>query len=74
MKSAEEIFNEGMARWKEAVLEKKVQESIAANPTAPVDVMETRNFVGQFVSELDLRRFPFDQQTLRIVSQTIKQF
>ena len=34
-------------------------------------VIETRNFVGKFVTELDFSYFPFDFQLLRIVSFVI---
>jgi hypothetical protein len=64
----EEIHNEGMQQWPKRELEKKVSEARAKNPNAPVPVFESRNFVAKFVSELNLRHFPFDQQDLRIVS------
>lgn len=74
IKSVEEILNEGMEQWSRHELIEKVHAAekdwkARGSPgkfTCPV--MESRNFVGTFVSTLNLRSFPFDQQTLRIVS------
>ena len=41
---------------------------IAEAKNKPPVAFESRNFVGKFVSELNLRSFPFDHQYLRIVS------
>jgi len=68
VKSIEEVRNDGMTQWTQKELAhyvKKVRE-LKNDGKAPVPVMETRNFVGEFVSELNLRAFPFDQQDLRI--------
>jgi hypothetical protein len=56
-----------MTSWKHAQLAEKVKNVQKGDATKSVNVMETRNFVGQFVSELNLRYFPFDHQSLRIV-------
>ena len=56
-----------MTQWSRHELEHKVNHELKTNPGKPINVFETRNFVGQFVSTLDLRTFPFDQQDLRIV-------
>ena len=74
VKDINEIKNEGMTSWTHEGLKQKVETELKKYPDKtletlpnPINVMETRNFVGKFVSELDMRSFPFDQQTLRIV-------
>lgn len=66
VKHIEEVQNNGMQAWGYKELANRVKEVQAGDAGAAVMVMETRNFVGQFISELDLRNFPFDHQSLRI--------
>jgi hypothetical protein len=67
------IKNDGMQQLSNSALEAKVAQHIAkcekenpGKPYPPCKVYENHNFVGQFVSLLDLRNFPFDEQALRI--------
>jgi hypothetical protein len=67
------IRNDGMQQLSNQTLEKKVAEHISkhyrehpSQPIPPCKVYENHNFVGQFVSLLNLQLFPFDQQALRI--------
>ena len=62
----EEVQNEGMTQWTALELAQRVKQVQQGDPKKPVPVMETRNFVGQFISELDLRTFPLDYQVLRL--------
>ncbi|KAH9261916.1 hypothetical protein BASA81_000572 [Batrachochytrium salamandrivorans] len=68
VKSVEELENPGMIHLTDEMLTDKV----SRNDTS---VHETRNFIAEFISELDLRDFPFDAQKLRItiVSNTTAQ-
>jgi len=66
VKTLEEIKNDGMQSWERYELPEYVQKQLAEKPGQPVNVMESRNFVCTFVSTLNLRAFPFDQQALRI--------
>ena len=67
IKDIEMIQNHGMTSWDKNELIAHVAAEMKKNPNEPVNVMESTNFVGRFVSTLDLRNFPFDQQDLRIV-------
>lgn len=59
-----------MSQWTNERLSTHVQRFIKANPGKPCRVLDQRNFHGTFVSELNLRDFPFDMQRLRITVMT----
>lgn len=66
-KTIEDVRNDGMTQWSHEALEEHVKQFHSKNPVGkPCMVFESRNFVASFVSELNLRSFPFDAQELRI--------
>jgi hypothetical protein len=64
VKAVEEIRNDGMRSFSDKKLTQEIKRQQNGDPNVPVMVMETRNFVGKFASNLDLHNFPFDHQPL----------
>jgi hypothetical protein len=67
----EEVQNEGMPRFSDKKLLTLVKDYYKPGSNKdikkdPCYVLEIRNFIGEFVNELDLQAFPFDEQKLKI--------
>lgn len=61
--------NKGMLKWPEAKLQAKIEAEIKKNNgdiNTVVPVLESTNLVATFITELDLRAYPFDAQKLHI--------
>jgi len=57
IKEMKEIPNKGMTTWTDSLLASHVKLKQNGDRECAVNVMETRNFVATFVTELDLQHF-----------------